>query len=81
MDRNNNLNQASFLTGTGTNTNALAIGGATGSGGNQVANTEIWNGTNWTESGDLNSARRNAGAAGTYTSGLAFGGDGPIWYG
>jgi hypothetical protein len=44
-----------------------------------VALTEIYNGSSWTESGDLNTARASAGGAGTTTAGLAFGGigDGP----
>mgnify|MGYP003111503534 FL=1 len=52
-----------------TNTAALAFGGKP----NQ-AETELWNGTNWTEVNDLNTARRALGAAGSNTAGLAFGG-------
>ena len=32
--------------------------------GTKYAQTEIWNGTNWTEVNDLNTARSNAGGAG-----------------
>ena len=35
-----------------------------------LAKTESWNGSNWTEVNDLNTARTNLGAAGTYTSAL-----------
>jgi hypothetical protein len=42
-----------------------------------LANTESWNGTSWTEVNDLNTAREQAGGAGTdNTSALAFGGNG-----
>ena len=37
-------------------------------------NTETWNGTAWTEVGDLNLARYNVVGAGIQTAGLAFGG-------
>ena len=54
------------------NTAAIAVGG---SGGPQL--NEIWNGTNWTEVNDLNSARHTAAGSGTTTAGLVFGGDVP----
>ncbi len=48
----------------------------------QVANTETWNGTSWTEVNDLNTSMQQlagdgtaAGSAGTQTSALAFGGN------
>ena len=41
------------------------------------AETESWNGTNWTETGDLNTARRSLAGAGTQTAALAFGGTSP----
>ena len=57
---------------TGTYTACLFVGGwvppATGK-------TEEWNGTNWTERNDLNTARRYLGAAGTSTATVVFGGD------
>ena len=37
--------------------------------------TETWNGTNWTTSTNMNTARENGGGAGTQTAALAFGGD------
>ena len=37
--------------------------------------TETWNGTNWTETGDLNTGRYLLAGSGTTTAGLAFGGN------
>jgi hypothetical protein len=42
-------------------TAAIAFGGKTLS---LIAQTEIWNGTSWTEVADLNTARSNLGGAG-----------------
>jgi hypothetical protein len=39
-----------------------------------VAATEEYNGTSWTNGGNLATARNNLGGAGTQTSGLGFGG-------
>ena len=39
------------------------------------ANTETWNGTNWTEVNDLNTGRTNISGNGTTTSALGFGSD------
>ena len=39
--------------------------------------TESWNGTNWTEVNDLNTARNALGAAGIQSAALGFGGEGP----
>jgi hypothetical protein len=45
----------------------------------KLAVTESWNGTNWTEVNDLNTARAGLGGAGAdNTSALAFGGDTPL---
>jgi hypothetical protein len=44
-------------------------------GNSNLANTESWNGTSWTEVNDLNTARRNLGGAGNKHSSLGFGGD------
>jgi hypothetical protein len=56
--------------GSGVQTSALAYGGAAPTGV-----TEQWNGTNWTEANDLNTARLRAASAGaTNTSALASGG-------
>ena len=60
------------LAGAGSsNTNALAISGSSNK------TTESWNGTNWTEVGDINNLKNDAGAAGTNTAALAFGGESP----
>ena len=61
---------------SGTQTAALAFGGNTPP--QDYALTEQYDGSSWTEVGDLNTARRQLGGAGTYTSGLAFGGGPPI---
>ena len=53
--------------GAGTQTEALAFGGTSGS---NVANTEQYNGTSWTETADLNNARSIMGGTGTYTAAL-----------
>ena len=43
-----------------------------------MATNELWNGSSWTELGDLNTGRRNLGSAGTaYTASMAFGGEAP----
>ena len=61
--------------GAGTTTSALAFGGTTPS---ITAITESWNGTNWTEVGDLNVARKEIGGAGaSNTSAIGFGGEQP----
>ena len=41
---------------------------------NYYTNNESWNGSSWTEVGDLNTARRSFVGSGTSTSSLAFGG-------
>ena len=41
------------------------------------AQTELWNGTNWTEVNDLGTGRYAPGGVGTQTAALAFGGDNP----
>ena len=61
-----------FLSGCGTQTAALGFGGYPPPGA--LANTELWNGTNWTEVNDLNTARQRFAGAGTNTAALAFGG-------
>ena len=67
------------LAGGGTQTAGLAFGGLapTPSGGppnSQCNQTEKWNGSNWTEVNDLNTARRNIAGCGIQTSALGFGG-------
>jgi hypothetical protein len=57
-----------YLGGVGTKTAGLIFGGANP--GN-IANTEQYNGTAWTEVNDLNSAQIAMGTAGTSTSGMS----------
>ena len=72
----NDLNQPrSSLAGAGTQTAGLAFGG-NNDGPTNYANTEIWNGTTWTNSPNvLATARSGLGGAGTQTAGIAFGGN------
>jgi hypothetical protein len=64
------------LAGAGTQTAALAFGGYRHDGsGHRLADTETWNGTNWTEVNNLNQLRTSLGGCGaTNTAALAFGG-------
>ena len=55
----------------GISTAALAAGGYTGS---YTAKQNEYNGTSWTETTDLNTARGSGGGAGTYTASIYFGG-------
>jgi hypothetical protein len=55
------------LAGAGTQTAALAFGGAPG-----LGVTESYDGTSWTEVNDLNTARPYLAGAGTQTSSLSF---------
>jgi hypothetical protein len=51
-----------------------------GAGGYPIVGlTEIWDGTSWTETGDLSTARTESAGAGksTQSAGLVFGGDAP----
>jgi|MDSV01.2.fsa_nt_gb hypothetical protein len=57
-----------YLGGVGTKTAGLIFGGANP--GN-IANTESYNGTAWSEVNDLNSAQIAMGSAGTSTSGMS----------
>ena len=58
------------LEGAGTsNTAALAFGGSP-----NVALTELYNGTSWTEKSDLTLGRSSMGSAGSSTAAIAFGG-------
>ena len=61
------------------NTSALAFGGGAPADSDQKAITELWNGSAWTETADLNTARHHlgAGAGNVQLSALAFGG--PRW--
>jgi hypothetical protein len=67
------------LAGIGTTSAALAVGGNTEPPTQYQAITEQWNGSAWTETGDLNTAR-NALAASSYapmTTAIVFGGGNP----
>jgi hypothetical protein len=67
-----NLNNARrVLSGTGTQTAALAIGGF------DTNATEKYDGISWTTTGSISSPRYYMGAAGTQTAGLVFGGSSP----
>ena len=57
----------------GTSTLALIFGGITLPSTTR-ASTESWNGTNWTNENDINTARQLTGD-GTQTAAIAFGGD------
>tara|TARA_R110000796_G_scaffold111012_1_gene222536 strand:- start:1 stop:1014 length:1014 start_codon:yes stop_codon:yes gene_type:complete len=76
-DLNTNRSQVG---GAGVQTSAVVFGGNSGTTPsatrNAVANNESWNGSAWTEVGDLNTARRVMGNSGvSNTSVLAFVGD------
>ena len=68
--------QARF--GFGTLTAGVACGGNTGP-GTMTGNTEKYDGTSWTESGDLNLSRNNeaSGGGGTQTAGIVASGNTP----
>ena len=76
----NNINTGRrYGGGTGTTTFGLIFGGASSGGGTTpVAITEAYDGTSWTEVGDLGAARSaTIGGAGTGSLALSFGG-GPV---
>ena len=57
------------------NTSALTfLGDETGSGG-PTTDTEVWNGSTWTEVNDCNTGRYYVAGAGTATAALAVGGE------
>jgi hypothetical protein len=72
------LNSAhAYGTGFGLQTAAVSCFGAVGPSpvsANKSTNTELYNGTSWTEVNEGNTARSNMGSSGTQTSGLAYGG-------
>jgi len=61
----------------GTLTAGLLFGGENSAGDGHAAETYHYDGTNWTDGGDLNTARSVGGGAGTQTAALMFGGDKP----
>jgi len=66
------------MSGAGTQTAALGIGGNSNPGSPpfsvEIANTESYDGTSWTEVNDLNTGRGSSAGDGTQTSALYFGG-------
>ena len=60
-----------LITGTGTQTAALGIGGGTNPG---QAKVESWDGSSWTEIADLNQLRNAGGGSGLSPSAVFFGG-------
>ena len=70
----NNVNSArGYVTGGGTSTDAILVGGY---GGSNEAKFENWDGTSWTENADLNTARQTI-SAGITTNAIVMGGSGP----
>jgi hypothetical protein len=68
-----NVNTARFYTGTaGTQTLAITFGGRPPAPGRAL--TEFWNGSAWTEVGDLATARAHLPGAGTGLAALAISG-------
>ena len=45
--------------------------------GSATAKTELWNGTSWTETTDLNATQSAGSGSGTTSNALSFGGDSP----
>ena len=75
----NTAREGANASNAGTQTAALFAGGHRG---NPPPNfntdlVESWNGTSWSEVGDLNTAREHVANVGTSTDALAFGGNGP----
>ena len=62
------------LSALGTQTAALAIGGYAPGSPPIVATVESWNGSSWSPSPSMNTAKADAGTAGIQTAGLTFGG-------
>jgi len=62
----------------GTSTAALGFGGRPP---NTVASNEIYDGTSWTETGDLNTGRHSMASSGTSTSALSSGGENTAYVG
>jgi hypothetical protein len=58
-----------------TNTAAICAGGEIPASPYSTVKAETWNGTSWTEVGDLNTSRLATAASGTSTAALVFGGD------
>ena len=63
------------MSAAGPYTATVLFGGANGA--SKYANTESWNGSSWTEVGDLATARGQAAGGGSTTSGFLSGGNTP----
>ena len=62
--------------GTGSYTDMMIAGGISGPPlYNTFTNTELWNGSAWTETNDISTARYGTGVAGTTTAALIYGGE------
>jgi hypothetical protein len=62
--------------GTGSYTDMMIAGGISGPPlYNTFTNTELWNGSAWTETNDISTARYGTGVAGTTTAALIYGGN------
>ena len=57
--------------GAGTQTNAIVISGYTGPAPSFTTAVELYDGTSWTETADVSTARRGIGGLGIYTAALA----------
>ena len=80
----NSMNTARRIGPRGSSVGANSSGGAYHAGGNTtpgtVGNMETWDGTSWTETGDLNVARYNVAGAGSSTDAIVTSGSGPASY-
>ena len=74
-----NTGRGFLSTGIGTQTAAAVTGGFSGPPNTYYANTEEYDGSSWTESGDLPSARYQGMAGGTQTAGMYAGGYSGSW--
>jgi len=66
-----NTDERYFSGGAGTRTAAIGFGGQAP----KTANTELYDGTSWTEVNNLSAAKSYVGSAGTQTAALCIGGD------
>jgi hypothetical protein len=64
------------MSGLGSSTAALGIGGFNPSNTSGINSNENWNGTSWTELNNLNTARYGSGSAGISTNAMTYGGYG-----
>ena len=79
----NSMNTSRRIGPRGSSVGANSSGGAYYAGGNTgstVGNMETWDGTSWTETGDLNVARYNVAGAGSSTDAIVTSGTGPASY-